>query len=366
MVNKNYRELLIPSLLFALALLSYGWQLIAPGFFWDDWGLVYMFRLHDVAELNRYLAFDRPLSAWPYLMTAPIFGVNAFLWQIAALLMRWASALGFWLVLKNLWKNHDVEAAGTAALFLVFPGFSQQPVSVIYFLVFLCYTLFNLSIYLMIRSLADRRRFWIWMPLSFVLGLLQLLTIEYYAGLELLRPIILWIALLNSGERKKEILRKTFLHWLPYLLALAAFFLYRFVFFSTASSDPQANAPLLLQQFAANPVARLGSLLQKVLQDALYCLLFAWQQPIQISQIDFSARTGILALGVGLVAGLILLLALRRTMKISPTDQKEAEKSTQNGCPLCLTNLLPIQPIRLIIITPIPNLLLMKKRAGWK
>jgi hypothetical protein len=51
-----------------------------------------------------------------------------------------------------------------------------------------------------------------------------MLTSEYYYGLELLRPLVLWLVIAGVPKRLKRALK----NWLPYLALLVAVFLWRY------------------------------------------------------------------------------------------------------------------------------------------
>ncbi len=65
------------------------------------------------------------------------------------------------------------------------------------------FLIFSASLFMTTLALKDRKRFWPWMPLSIVTGILQMFLLEYFVGLEILRPVLIWIWLKKQqGERK--------------------------------------------------------------------------------------------------------------------------------------------------------------------
>ncbi|NTU64601.1 MAG: hypothetical protein HGB05_14675, partial [Chloroflexi bacterium] len=59
---------------------------------------------------------------------------------------------------------------------------------------------FAVSIYLTTLALRDRRRFWLYLPFSIVLGGLQMFMIEYFALLEFTRLLLIWYMHLPGGR----------------------------------------------------------------------------------------------------------------------------------------------------------------------
>ncbi len=55
------------------------------------------------------------------------------------------------------------------------------------------FLIFSASLFMTTLALKDRKRFWLWMPLSIVTGILQMFLLEYFVGLEILRPVLIWI-----------------------------------------------------------------------------------------------------------------------------------------------------------------------------
>jgi hypothetical protein len=138
-----------------------------------------------------FYQYDRP-SRLTYIVFAPLLGTSPLVWHIFTLLLRWLTAAFVWGSLREIWPHKPHQVLWTALLFAVAPIFTQQSVAVAYSQHWLCYLLFFCSIYCMLRALNDARYFYLFAGLAVLTSLVQLLTMEYFLGLELLRPVILW------------------------------------------------------------------------------------------------------------------------------------------------------------------------------
>jgi hypothetical protein len=89
----------------------------------------------------------------------------------------------------SAWPAQRDKAAWAAALFAVYPGFTQQPISVIYGQAFLLFALLFFSIALSAWAAARPKGQSLVKALAILLALLlsALFLYEYFFGLELLR-----------------------------------------------------------------------------------------------------------------------------------------------------------------------------------
>jgi hypothetical protein len=294
-----------PFAVLVIMLCAYAIQVFSMGFYWDDWQAVYLTNLGDPSVWWNYFLYDRPISAWTYLLTAPVLGNVPLRWQLFTLVVRWAGVLCFYGVLVGLWPQR-VRSARWAGLFLaVYPGFTQQWVSNAYSQHFLTYLLFTFSMWLMVLCVRRRECRGVLMPLSVLSALLSMLTMEYFVTLELLRPLVLWFLLRTDGDNLRTTLKRLALYWLPYLLALAFFGVYRFSIYPSISPNPESNAPSLLLGLASAPLDSILRLFEIALQDFIHLNLFSWAAVVAPGTIELQARVVWFSWVVGLGAALL-------------------------------------------------------------
>ena len=197
-----------PAALLLIGLLSYGYALTSMGYFWDDWEVVFLLNTKNLPLLYGYFAFDRPF-AWPYQLMYSMFAMNPIAWHLMTLLLRWGGILLLYLTLRLLWPRYDSYFRWLGALLIVYPGFFQQSISAAYNRHFTAFFLFGLSIYLMALAVKQPKRAWFLFPLSWLLAFIQVFTIEYFVGLELIRPLVLWFLIYEEkGKRIRGSIRQ--------------------------------------------------------------------------------------------------------------------------------------------------------------
>jgi hypothetical protein len=145
--------------------------------------------------------------------------------------------------------------------------------------------------------------------LSVFLSLIQMFTMEYFLGLELLRPIILGIFYYNRGSysNKLKLVRKTFYSSWFYIFFLGVYVIWRVFYLNLAGDDP--NDPVFLRELIQSPVKSFFNLIQVVLQDILHFLL-SWFTNIDPINIDIRRPFFIASTGVAIVTAFLLWLAL--------------------------------------------------------
>jgi hypothetical protein len=266
-----------PLALLLAALLCYATRLPQLGFYWDDWPYLYLFKLGGYPALATSLGLDRPTLSWLYALTLTALGNSPLAWQIFAVLMRWLLGCAFWLALRQAWPAERSGPLWAALLFTVYPGFTQQWISVVWGNAFVLYAALFLSIALTVWSARQPSPRWLWFTIlpGLALSAFTMFSTEYFFGLELLRPVLVWLALSASGLKRRQRNAKTALAWLPYLALMDVFILWR------TYLQPSAHANLsLLADLSRHPFAALLELLTRVLQDGALAFFAAWGQAL--------------------------------------------------------------------------------------
>ena len=304
----------LPLAIVLLLAAAFGWFVPSLGFYWDDWAFILTGKMQGLGAFWQYHQYDRPLSAWINVVQFPWVGTNPAAWQVFALGLRGLTAILAGWTVRLLWPQRARQAAWTALLFAVYPVFTQQPIAVTYTQHWTCYILYMLSLALMILAFRNPRRHWLYTGLAAGAMGLNLFSMEYFAGMEFLRPVILWF-LLSARLSPKETARQVISRWWPYLVVLAAFVIWRVFFLRLPSDDP--NQLRLAQEFAAEPVSGLRTLWQFAWQDTLYILFTGWTP---------SAFTNVRALAVAGATALLTVGYLSK-LKITSGDGEAGSRS---------------------------------------
>jgi hypothetical protein len=274
-----------------IVLLTYGIPVFFRwfSFYGDDWIYIYNHHLMGPASFPAFVAWDRPYSAWIYMLTTAVFGEAVLPYHILLLLERWLSVFLFWKILTRVWPSAKRMNSWAVLLFAVYPGFQQQPIAVQFILHFASLDLCLFSIWCMIRHLSlekdsdSKTKRIFWMVVGFLSGTAAMFSCEYFVGLEAIRPFLLGFFILNclrptlSGKKSRFWL--CLKHWLPYLASSLIFLVWRVFIFSF-----QTYQPTFFVKFSENRTGALLELAKKILQDLWTVSFNAWRKTINFPE----------------------------------------------------------------------------------
>jgi len=207
----------VPLALLGLSFISYGILIPWLGFYWDDLAFQWIAEKLGSAGLARYFASARPV--WGLFIRADLFllGSSPWVWQIFGIFWRWLCAVMLWLLFRLLWSQRPRLAAWSAILFVVYPGFDQQYIPINFGHFFMVYTALLFSFGAMLVAVRRLGRFWLWTGLGLVFSAVNLLCMEYFYLLDLLRPLLLWWVCGETTRAFAPRLRRVVVLWAPYL-----------------------------------------------------------------------------------------------------------------------------------------------------
>jgi hypothetical protein len=285
-----------------LSILAYGLYLAWMGFYWDDWPWIWFSHVMGSAGMLKIDLAHRPISGLVLWLGSLLAGENSLGWQIYNLAWRWLTGLALWTALRQLWPRRGEAAAWVTLLFLVYPGFSHQFVAVNTSRHLFPLATFFFSLACMIRAQREPERCRFFTAASVILALVTMFTTEYYYGLELIRPAVLWLALYDSDrtktgtelgqneyispflrilrgskteksehKRKSRSLLGVTKAWLPYLMPLIVVFLWRYL------TSLYVNYPVrIAETISTAPTQTLGRLILTILRDFVDVTLGTW------------------------------------------------------------------------------------------
>ncbi|KAF0106704.1 MAG: hypothetical protein FD146_2296 [Anaerolineaceae bacterium] len=295
-----------PALLLAVSVLAYGLFLPRLGFAWDDLLTVWIRYRLGAEAMARCFDISRPALGWFFQLTTAILPPVPAYWHIFAIFWRWAGAAALWALVRSLWPGRGFLAAAASLLFLVYPGFSQQFVAYTYSHYLAILAFFLLSILFTVWSLRRPRLFWPLTAAALLLSAANLLALEYFFLLELLRPFVTWIALRTGLPEVKPRLRRTVSLSLPYLgIFLAAAFGRAFLF------PNQLYAMTALDAWQSAPGAALLALGASILKSLWLVTGAAWGQAFRFPAAGDGSVFGVW-LAVVALAGALTVLAARK------------------------------------------------------
>ena len=302
-----------PLCFLGIVLLAYGLWLPRLGLFGNDWAYLWYFHRLGPVGPGEFAAIDRPLSGWFYAASTFLLGESILSYHLFLLLLRWLSVVLLWWVLRLVWPERSREAVLAAALCAVYPGFLQSPIAVEFILHFAILDLLLLSMGASLLAVGQpARRSWGWVVLV-VVGAAGVFSLEYFIGLEVLRPVFLWIVTRRRGLRGRAQWKAIAAVWWPVLAVLAVFIFWRVFVFAFPTYQP-----VLLNELAAHPLGGLRQLAVRVINGLWIGLPRAWQQVFSPLP-NFTLPT----LALVLVSfGLLSLFFYRLEQQKNPVEKK--------------------------------------------
>ena len=316
----------IPLALLLICASAYGLLIRWLGFYQDDWYQIWFGRAFGAGIFVDYYSYERPFIAGLYLLTTPFIGNNPTNWQVFGIIARFLAALSLWWTLKLVWRNRLFTVTAIVMLFALYPGFRQQWASVIYSHYFLQFAIQSASIGLMLLAVRRPRQYWLFTFVAIVTGLIGLLSSEYFFGLELIRPIFLWLVIQEDQTRPAKVRwRQFFLQWAPYLAILIGFLVWRIFIFKFPTYQP-----VTANQSQGGLIILALHLAKTIANDIFETGLAAWVYPLKAYLTPFFGQPAILfALFLTVMsAGLIgLYLWLLRPAVIEPRSTPRSERT---------------------------------------
>ena len=330
-----------PFVLAAICFFSFGLLLSRLGYFQDDWHHVFYAATQGTQGLRSFLLTDRGPFAW--LVYAPLFKILGYSpsgWHWAMMLVRLLTVLVFWLSVRRIWPRRESLTIWLGLLFAIYPIFTLQPLAVAYALHWTMYLVFMISILLMLEAAQNSGRFLLLTGLALILEAAHLLMIEYFSGLELARPILLWLLLSDLAPRERR--RRSLRLALPYLGVLLLYAVYRASFGLIFGFD-RFNTLATLGALAQSPLTTLPGILQAIVQDVIHVLFSQWYAAMDPAIIDFSRPSTFLILGSGAVWAAATFLLLRRSdrRRKAPDMESHPGQVAIAGASLLILSMLP-------------------------
>ena len=188
----------VPAALLVFVIIAFGLLITSLGFYWDDWQMIWFNYATGPAGLIQAFQGDRPFLALTFYLTSLIARPIPFDWQLMGLVARFGLGLSYWWMLRKIWPKPAEQLVWAAILYTIYPGFKQQPIALIYTNGFILLALFNLSIGWMVMAMRCPKRYWLYLALSLLSFAFCTFSTEYYVGLELIRPLIIFLVLCRT------------------------------------------------------------------------------------------------------------------------------------------------------------------------
>jgi hypothetical protein len=299
------------TLVVILSVLSYGIFSNNLGHYWDDWPILWAESAFDFEKIREWAFYDRPIMVYVQYLHLQIFGNTPTVWHIYIAVLQCASALVLLKMGHLLWPNRYCETLAITVLFLIYPGFKAQPISITYAPYLLQQLLVLISLTLMICSIqVEHLRKW--SITGAVTTLVAHLSIsEYFLGFELIRPLLIWLVVSKSFTDRNESVSRIIKIWLPYLIVLIVYIVI-YAMFSTTNRE-EVKFSFFASSLFSDPLAFITKRTDFILPDIIEVSLLAWAQPFQAAYTNHPAVGSAWAIGV--LASFVCYFSLKATSR---------------------------------------------------
>jgi hypothetical protein len=290
--------------------------------------MIWAAKTGGIGRLFQMFKIDRPLLGLISGISYWLVGDSILQWQVYAVFIRILSGLGFLRLIRLLWPNRKIATLSMAAVFIVYPGFSQQSTAVTYSNLLIGYTLSIYSVLFTLLAFKQNNTIlrWFYIFLSMGTGIAYLLIAEYLIGMEAVRVMLLAYINYQSGIRKFwQIAKTTFTQWIPSSIPLAVFLVWRLFIFKSARHATDLGR--LVKLYLTDPVGMGFRVIVEIFRDFFETVYLAWFVPLY--RLTSQATAGTLLVGLGAAFFGIILIAIFwfvfKEKSNTVSDQRDAE-----------------------------------------
>jgi len=314
-----------PLFLLILCVLAYGVLLPWLSFYADDWILLWTYQKLGAWGVDYYHITNRPFLAPLYQILMPLLGAEPWRWQLFAVLAPWVTSLTGWWLVKSLWPMRNRFAVFASILMAVFPGYLSHGVALTTGHRNIILAIFLLSLTFSVLSLRRPKQFWLFYMLALLTSIYNMLAMEYFLFMELMRPFVIWIVLSETELSTKKKLGKTLRHFLPFFLALCAIVYWRTFLFPYQTFNHSLR---LLNSFREDWFAAVILLAKQTLTYFWMAMVRAWTQIVSVMAervVWGSLSSFVYLLLVFITAGVTFMVLHAYQLQESP--QEKAKKN---------------------------------------
>lgn len=287
-----------------VVILTYGLLLPQLGFYRDDWYMLQTGQGRGAEGLIEIFQTDRPFIGYLFAIYFRLFGTAPLGWHLAALIIKIVGGVSFLWMMRLLFPGHRDFTTWMTLLYVVYPGFLQQPIAATYIHLLLAVTASILS--LALTACAFRLTDIKWkISLSLAasaLTLLYLLIFESMIGLEAARFFIVVYLIMQTRQADWKSAIRNAIPWiLPYAIAAGGFLAWRLFFFNATRHSTDLDA--LLAGYSVSPLRSVATILVELGKDFIEMVFLSWAVPLY----QFTAGGDIFDLAASLAVAAIVL-----------------------------------------------------------
>jgi len=312
------------TLIILVTLFTYAPLINQLGFYRDDWYLLWTYEAEGARGLLNLFVGDRPFVGWIYVFDFRLLGSQPLGWHIYALLLKIVSGLALLWLIREIWPQRKVEGVFLVLLFVVYPGFYQQPNALTFKQLLLAYAASLLSLactFHAIRAEGRARRI-LFAVLSVGLFVFYIFIYEALVGMEAARFLLIWFYYYRQTSKWRESLKSATKWFGPYFLLSFLFVIWRiFIFQSTRRAT---SVEVLSQSYTS--LHGFIQLIVETFKDVIESTFLAWGVPFY----QFTVPARYSDLGFAFMVA-FLVMALAGMYYIFSQKQAEPAESEQKN-----------------------------------
>ncbi len=287
--TRNYFEQIRKSEIFYPILILIGIAAIAylpfighQGFYRDDWYQIWAGTTQGSYTLIKMFSIDRPALGVLYAITHKLLGSNLISWHLFAFITRVFISLLFYWLIQILWPKQKIPCLIMASLFIVYPGYLEQPFADTSINLFIAVGLslfsITMSIYAFLSNKALQKI--IFVILSVITGFFYLVLFEYLMGMEIVRICLIFFIdqknhkVSKSPNEVKGIIKQL----IPYFLMLILFMVWRLLVFKNARVTTDVGR--IISLYSADPLNMVLRIISNCVSGIYNTIIQAWAVPL--------------------------------------------------------------------------------------
>jgi len=196
---------------------------------------------------------------------------------------------------------------------------------------------------------AQRQRFWLFTILALLTQAMHLFTLEFYAGIDLLRPVFLCLVLSTSEVSNREKFKSTLRKWLPYLVLFVLYFIWRGFIYQAATEG--RNTFLFLTTFLNNPFSTTITTIKNSIPDIALILVSSWYKILEPANLDFSNSANRFIFLISIISFGLFIFYFSKQKFQEAKDEHSAKHFLIVGIIALLLSLLPVYAAGYVIHT---------------
>lgn len=306
-----------------LSLLAYTPLISFLGFYGDDFFFGYIAHFYGIEGIIKSLVVDRPFNGYLLAFNYFLLGDNVFFWHIYIFFVRLLGGYFLFFLLNRVWPKRLSAVTQVTLLFLIYPGFLQQPLPLGFqnYITTLSFWIISLLFTVEATKSTKKIKAILFTCAAIFLQINSFLQIEFFIGMEVLRLLIITYILKNEISLKA--LRKPLHYYAPYALSLILFILWRiFIFKSTRQAT---DIGWVVQTYYLNPIWILKLPLE-VFYSFISTTILAYFLPATINFIRLPVKASITSLLLGVTSAFTVYYYLKK-IKEHRSETKKFGKS---------------------------------------